>query len=86
MVGADLWSPAVVGVTFYNIESIECNKQNHREARFLVQIELLREYLIYRTRHTRNNNNTFQYCGQSQVRPYDEVSKFTLSFAIYLIY
>ena len=36
MVGADLWSPAVVGVTFYNIESIECNKQNHREARILV--------------------------------------------------
>jgi hypothetical protein len=27
MVGADLWSPEVVGVTFYNIESIECKNK-----------------------------------------------------------
>ena len=46
MVGADLWSPAVVGVTFYNIESIECNKQNHSEARFLgkTSAEIVNEF------------------------------------------
>ena len=31
MVGADLWSPAVVGAFFYNNIPIECNKLNYRE-------------------------------------------------------
>ena len=35
IVGADLWSPAVVGVVFYYTKPTECNKPTNREAIYI---------------------------------------------------